>query len=180
MKRIPMVFLCLTMLLAGGLSQAVAQIPDASKAEIEKLHRFVGEWVAKDAGFESTSGKADFEMKLEAVPILSERALQFHLTADIAEVGEYEERDFLVYDAMEEKVALMAVSSFGEAAMYTGHWEGEEQNVLQLSARKSFQGKQLDVQVTITFTDDDEFTWTVVNTLDGKEVGRFWATFEED
>ncbi len=174
---VPMLLLAVAITTRPALAQEQPAVP---KAQLEKLTQFVGQWMSTEAGYEGAEGKMEFEMKMEAAPILNGFAVEFSVSAEIAEVGDYLEKDFLAFDPYEQMVSLMTVSNFGEVAKYTGNWGTDDDNVLHLSGTRMMDGKEVTSTVTITFLDDETFTWTVEVTADGEQAGRFWAKLEKE
>lgn len=160
---------------------AVAQeSPSVPKEQLEKLTQFVGEWTSTEASYDGVEGRMEFEMTMEAVPILNDFAVEFSVKSEIAEVGVYLEKDFLAFDPYEQTVSLMTVSNFGEVAQYKGNWGTDDENVLHLSGKRMMGGKAVVSTVTISFIDDETFTWVVEVTADGEQAGRFSAKLEKD
>ena len=175
-------FMFATLLIAalGNVTPASAQMSDEHKAELEKLSRFVGEWVAEDAYYEGPDTRWEFGITMVGEPVIQDMAVEFTTVADIAEVGVFEEKDFLTYDAMEGKVTLMAVTNFGEVGVYTGDWDAENEDILHLSGEKTFKGDRYEFQLTVTFEDDDTIAWKVETTRNGEALSTFKATFVMD
>ncbi len=182
MKQILCTFssvILLTVMLVTGTAEAQEPI-DVQKAQITKLSQFLGEWKSVEAGYEGTDGNMEFEMTMEVVKIVQGFAVEMSVSAEIAEVGSYAEKDFLAFDPFEEKVTMLTVSNFGEVAKYSGNWDSDNENVLRLSGTRAAKGKEFVSEITITFTDDETFTWNVDTFSGGEKTGTFRAKFIQD
>lgn len=180
MKRFSWMVVGLVVVLSvAGPIDAAAQMSEEHKAEMELLERLVGEWTAAEAVFEEEGRTIAFEMELAVRPIVEGWALEMDVSAEMAEIGPFAEKDFLAYDPLQKEVALMTVTNYGEVATYRGNWVRPDNRVLKLIGIRSDGEKQIRADVTITFLDDDEFEWESVARLDGKPIGRFHARFSD-
>ena len=144
-------------------SQGATTIPD----QVKKLYKFIGNWEGE--GNMALYGKSHkMSMKHANTMVASGWGVNVDEISNTEGMGEYHAANILGYDSKTDTYHAYAVDNKGSVHDYHGKWDTDSSLVLEDEG--TMKGKKLQETITVTFSGDDSYRFTIHATLDGKEM----------